>query len=178
MYLINIVLQWKIGYSKNKMCLWNMNAPAIFSKTVTLIFDRYICEIRKLYHLPLKSYDQCKSFLGPTKMTLKSDLDLDWWPWTCNKQKGLVTMNSHVKYEGPISYHSKVMSNVKVPRYVYDLENWPWPSLKTLNLVPTERSCHKEYSSKDMANVKVLFLEWGWPWKLTLTLLMTFNLLP
>jgi hypothetical protein len=60
--------------------------------------------------------------------------------------------NTHIKYESPITYHSK------------------WPMLKFLKsrsnfkvkrskiLVPTERSCHKEYtyeiSSKDIANVK------------------------
>jgi hypothetical protein len=30
------------------------------------------------------------------------------------KQKGLVIMNTHMKYEGPITCHSKDMANVKV----------------------------------------------------------------
>ena len=33
---------------------------------------------------------------------------------TCYKQKGLVTRSTHVKYEGPYSYQSKDMANVKV----------------------------------------------------------------
>ena len=32
-----------------------------------------------------------------------------WYQW-----KGLVTRNTHVKYESPLTYHSKVMANVKV----------------------------------------------------------------
>ena len=33
---------------------------------------------------------------------------------TLNKQKGLVTRYTHIKYEGPKSYQSKDMANVKV----------------------------------------------------------------
>ena len=32
-----------------------------------------------------------------------------WYPW-----KGLVTGNTHVKYESPTTYHSKVKAKVKV----------------------------------------------------------------
>ena len=31
-----------------------------------------------------------------------------------SQQKGLVASNTHLKYESPNSYHSKVMANVKV----------------------------------------------------------------
>ena len=36
--------------------------------------------------------------------------DLDWWPWAWYQQNGLVTRYTHMKYEGPKSYHSQCKS--------------------------------------------------------------------
>ena len=66
-------------------------------------------------------------------------------PWTCYEHKSPVRMNSDVKYEGHMSYHSKVM---------YKFCIWPWKLTMTLNLVQTERSCHKDsYQSKYLASI-------------------------
>ena len=48
-----------------------------------------------------------------------------------------------MKYESPITYHSKDMANVKV------FEKWvklQGQSHKVKKLVPIERSCHKEHT--------------------------------
>ena len=47
-------------------------------------------------------------------VTLIFDLHLDRLQWTWYKQKGFVTRYTHVKYEGPNSYKSKDIANVKV----------------------------------------------------------------
>jgi putative transposon-encoded protein len=69
-----------------------------------------------------------------------------------------------MKYKSSITYHSKDMANVKVYEKWVKLQG---QGHKVKNLVPTERSCHKEHTyeipitchSKDMANVKV-FEKW------------------
>jgi hypothetical protein len=74
-----------------------------------------------------------------------------------------------MKYESPITCHSKDMANIKV------LEKWvKLQGHMVIILVPIERSCHKEHTyemkyeslitchSKDMANVKV-FEKWVKP---------------
>ena len=66
------------------MCLRNTNAPA------TAIFFFFLSK------------------------TVTLIFDLDRWPWTWYQKKGLVTRYTHVKYEGPNSYQSKDIANVKV----------------------------------------------------------------
>ena len=58
--------------------------------------------------------------MANVKVYFFNEVDLEnwhwpcWWPGTCYQQKGLVTRYTHVKYEGPNSYQSKDISNVKV----------------------------------------------------------------
>ena len=47
-------------------------------------------------------------------VTLIFDFDLDRWHCPCYWRKCLATKNTHVKYVSFISYHSKVMANVKI----------------------------------------------------------------
>ena len=70
--------------------------------------------------------------------------DLDTW----YHRKGLTTRNAHVKYKSGITYHSKVMVNVKIVCEKYDLDNWFWFWPMALTLVPQKRSNHKEYTYK------------------------------
>jgi hypothetical protein len=69
-----------------------------------------------------------------------------------------------MKYEIPITCHSKDMANVK---FLKSGSNFKVKVTRSKNLVPIERSCHKEHTyeipitchSKDMPNVKV-FEKW------------------
>ena len=138
--------------------------------TLTLVLKigfypkEYIWELWKLYHLPFKSYGQCESFLQTKKHT--------------NGQ----TDRSKIVCTRSIACGGGGITMLKFRFFFFfnkdDLENWPRPWRMTLNLIPTERSCHNEftcliwrpYHSKIMSNVKVLHFAWVWPWKLTLTL--------
>ena len=72
--------------------------------------EQLLIEITKPYHLPFKKYGKSYSFskVGQSPRSRSQDKKL-WYPW-----KGLVTRNTHVKYQSPITYHSKVMAKVKV----------------------------------------------------------------
>ena len=63
-------------------------------------------------------------------MTLKTDLDLHWWPWIWYQWKGHVTTNTRVKYKGLNSYQSKDMANVEV-LFFFKLSR-PWRLTLTL----------------------------------------------
>jgi hypothetical protein len=49
--------------------------------------------------------------------------------------------DTHTKYESPTTYHSKDMANFKVFKKWVKLQG---QGHKVKNLVPIERSCHKE----------------------------------
>jgi hypothetical protein len=76
------------------------------------------------------------------------------------QQRGLLISNTHIKYESPITYHSKDNTNVKVFRNRVKLQG---QEIKIT--VPLEgrviKNTHMKYDisityhSKDMANVQV-----------------------
>jgi hypothetical protein len=55
--------------------------------------------------------------------------------------KGLARRNTHVKYESPTTYQSKVMTKVKVFEKKVKLQ-----SQRVKVMVSNERSCQKEYA--------------------------------
>ena len=57
--------------------------------------------------------------------------------------KGLVTRNTHVQYESPITSGNKVMAKVKVFK---SRSNFKVKVTRSKITVPCERSCHKEYT--------------------------------
>ena len=57
--------------------------------------------------------------------------------------KGLLTRNTHLQYERPISSGKKVMGKVKVFQKYVKLQGQGHEVKIT---VPCERSCHKEYT--------------------------------
>ena len=57
--------------------------------------------------------------------------------------KGLVTRNTYVKYESPITSGKKVMTKVKVFQKKVKLQG---QDHKVKITVPCKRSCHKEYT--------------------------------
>ena len=62
------------------------------------------------------------------------------------QQKGLVTRNTHVKYESPISFGSKIMAKVKFFSKVGQKSRSTSQGKKFLE--STGRSCHKKYTCK------------------------------
>jgi hypothetical protein len=69
--------------------------------------NEHTYEIRKPYHLPFKRYGQCSSFWKVGQISRSRGQNV-WY-----QQKGLVIRNTHMKYESPITYHSKDMANVE-----------------------------------------------------------------
>ena len=57
--------------------------------------------------------------------------------------KGLVTRNTHVQYESPITCGKKFMSKVK---FFKTRSNFKVKVTRSKIMVPGERSCHKEYT--------------------------------
>jgi hypothetical protein len=100
----------------------------------------YVCETRvpKLAANFKKAHFRIKTTV---KVTGVMDLDIKFR----YKEKGCVTKNPYVKYESPITYHSKDISNVKV------LRNRPNSKVKVTRSkmkVPIQRSCHKKSSNE------------------------------
>ena len=78
----------------------------------TVPLERYghmehICQIWMPSLLQLESYGQCWK-VGQRSRS-GSHVQNSWY-----RRKGLVTRNTHAKYESPISYDEKVMASVKV----------------------------------------------------------------
>jgi hypothetical protein len=57
------------------------------------------------------------------------------------QMKGLAIRNTHVKYESPTTYQSKVMTKVKVFEKKFKLKDQ-----RVKVTASNERSCHKEYT--------------------------------
>ena len=81
----------------------------------------------------------------PCNSHLLKNCDLDIWPWqmdfTFVQQKGLTKGNTHVKYESCITYHSKLMANVKVFSEKCDLDIWSWPWKMTFSDKSYDKEC-------------------------------------
>ena len=58
--------------------------------------------------------------------------------------EGLVTRNTHVKYENPITSSKKVIAKVKVFHKKVKLQGQGHKVKK--NVVPRERPCHNKYT--------------------------------
>jgi hypothetical protein len=58
-----------------------------------------------------------------------------------HQMKGLARRNTHVKYESPTTYQSKVMTKFKVLEKKVKLQGQ-----RVKVIVSNERSCHKEYT--------------------------------
>ena len=69
----------------------------------------YTCEIWKPYLLVKKLWPRLSFFSKVGQNSRSRSQSQKFWCW----QKGLVTRNTHVKFESPIPYGSKVMTKVK-----------------------------------------------------------------
>ena len=108
----------KINILVNKMCLWNTDVPGwqhqghkvkIFGTAGKVLSDgKHMWNIKALSVTVTKLWLRLKFSKCRSKVTVKVKVKIWYW-W-----KGLVTRNTHVKYESPISYGSKVMIKVKV----------------------------------------------------------------
>ena len=136
------------------MCLWNTDAPRFHMPVKRACQKDYACEIWKIYHLSFKSYGQCLSFwkVGQTSRS-RSGGQKCWY-----QKKGLVIRNTHVKYESPITCHSKVMANVK---FLKSRSNFKVKVRRSKIMVPVENACHKELTCVIWKSHELPFKSYG-----------------
>ena len=80
-----------------------------------------------------------------------------WYQW-----KGLVTRNTHAKYQSPISYGVKDMTKVKVFWKFSESRSKVNVKVKrSINLVQMERSFHKKYTCKILKPYLYRFKRYG-----------------
>jgi hypothetical protein len=79
------------------------------------------------------------------KTTVKVTGVMDLYIKSRYKEKVCVTRNPHVKYENPITCHSKDISDIKVLR---SRSNSNIKVIMSKRKVPTQMSCHKKSSNE------------------------------